>query len=325
MLATQTLLQKPAKNMLVRVDGALPPGCTAKDIVLAIIGRIGTAGGTGHVIEYAGEAIRALDMAGRMTVCNMTIEAGARAGMIAPDDTTFDYMRGPPVRAEGRGVRPGRRVLAHAAVRCRRRNTTRTVTLDAADIAPMVTWGTNPEAVLPITGVGARPGRRAGRGQARADAAHARVHGLTPGQKTDRRARSTWCSSAPAPTAASRTSAPPPAWRAGRQVAPGVRALVVPGSGLVKQQAEAEGLDRILLEAGFEWREPGCSMCLGMNPDKLTPGPALRQHVEPQFRGPAGAGRAHASGVAGHGRRRRGDRAAWPTCGSWCDGQPSPP
>ena len=169
MLATQTLLQKPAKNMLVQVNGTLPPGCTAKDIVLAIIGKIGTAGGTGHVIEYAGEAIRALDMAGRMTVCNMSIEGGARAGMIAPDETTFAYVRGTPYRAEGRGASSGRWTTGARCPPIPARVYDTTSRIDAADIAPMVTWGTSPEAVLPITGGVPDPAERAGRGQARAD------------------------------------------------------------------------------------------------------------------------------------------------------------
>ncbi len=287
-LATQTLLQKPAKNMLVRVDGTLGFGCTAKDIVLAIIGKIGTAGGTGHVIEYAGEAIRALGMAGRMTVCNMTIEAGARAGMIAPDETTFAYVRGKPYAPKGEAFEqavaywrtlPSDEGAAYD----------RTVTLDAAKIAPMVSWGTNPEAVVPITGsvpdpdaepdeakraqvvrmldyMGLRPGQR----MAELPVDVVFIGSCTNGRIEDLRAAA--------------------AVARGRHVADGVRAMVVPGSGIVKQQAEAEGLDRVLTEAGFEWREAGCSMCLGMNPDKLAPGQRCASTSNRNFEGRQGPG-----------------------------------
>jgi 3-isopropylmalate/(R)-2-methylmalate dehydratase large subunit len=267
-LATQTLLQKPAKNMLVEVNGTLPPGCTAKDIVLAIIGNIGTAGGTGHVIEYAGDTIRALDMAGRMTVCNMTIEGGARAGMIAPDDTTFDYVRGKPFAPKGealeRAIEYWRTLPSDPGA-----SYDTTVSLRAEDIAPMVTWGTNPEAVLPITGVVPDPEAEADEAKRAQMRRMLEYMALTPGQKlagvpidvvfigscTNGRIEDIRAAAAVAK---------------GRHVADGVRALVVPGSGIVKLQAEAEGLDRVLLDAGFEWREAGCSMCLGMNPDKLT-------------------------------------------------------
>ena len=287
-LATQTLLQKPAKNMLVRVDGMLGFGCTAKDIVLAIIGAIGTAGGTGHVIEYAGEAIRALDMAGRMTVCNMSIEAGARAGMIAPDDTTFDYARGRPFAPQGaafeRAVEYWRTLPTDAGARY-----DRTVTLDAGRIAPMVTWGTSPETVVPVTGTVPDPSaepdeaRRAqmlrmldymalAPGQRMQDVAVDVVFigSCTNGRIEDIRAAATVAR--------------------GRRVAAGVRAMVVPGSGLVKQQAEREGLDRVLLDAGFEWREAGCSMCLGMNPDKLAPGQRCASTSNRNFEGRQGPG-----------------------------------
>ncbi|MBV9785392.1 MAG: 3-isopropylmalate dehydratase large subunit [Acidisphaera sp.] len=306
-LATQTLLQKPAKNMRVAVEGRPGPGITAKDIVLAIIGRIGTAGGTGHVIEYTGEAIRGLDMAGRMTVCNMTIEAGARAGLVAPDDTTFDYIKGRPFAPAGeafeRAVAYWRTLPADPGAQYDRE-----VTLQAADIPPMVTWGTNPEAVLPITGRVPDP-------QAVADeAAQAQMRrmldymGLTPGQKL---------AEIPVDVVfiGSCTNGRIEDIRAaaaivrGRRVAPGVRALVVPGSGVVKQQAEAEGLDRVLTEAGFEWREAGCSMCLGMNPDKLTPGQRCASTSNRNFEGRQGpGGRTHllspamaaAAAVTGH-------------------------
>ena len=306
-LATQTLLQRPAKNMLVRVDGTLPPGCTAKDIVLAIIGRIGTAGGTGHVIEYAGEAIRALDMAGRMTVCNMSIEAGARAGMIAPDDTTFEYVRGRPYAPKGealeRAIAYWRTLPSDPGAQY-----DRTVTIDAATIAPMVTWGTSPETVAPITGAVPDPAAEPDEAKRAQMQRMLDYMALKPGQKlaevpidvvfigscTNGRIEDI--------RAAAKVAC-------GRKVAPGVRALVVPGSGLVKKQAEAEGLDRILLDAGFEWREAGCSMCLGMNPDKLTPGQRCASTSNRNFEGRQGpGGRTHllspamaaAAAVTGH-------------------------
>ncbi len=287
-LATQTLLQKPAKNMLVQVDGQLAPGVTAKDLVLAVIGRIGTAGGTGHVIEYAGEAVRGLDMAGRMTVCNMSIEAGARAGMIAPDETTFAYVKGRPYAPQGealdRAVEYWRTLPSDPGAQY-----DRVVTLHASEIAPMVTWGTSPETVLPITGAVPDPASVAD------EAARAQMQrmldymALTPGQEL---------SSIPVDVVfiGSCTNGRIEDIRAaaqvarGKRVAPGVRAMVVPGSGLVKQQAEAEGLDRVMLDAGFEWREAGCSMCLGMNPDKLTPGQRCASTSNRNFEGRQGPG-----------------------------------
>ena len=287
-LATQTLLQKPAKNMLVRVDGTLPPGCTAKDIILAIIGKIGTAGGTGHVIEYAGEAIRALDMAGRMTVCNMSIEAGARAGLIAPDETTFAYIAGRPYAPKGgaleQAVAYWRTLPTDAGAQY-----DKTVVLNAAEIAPQVSWGTSPEAVVPITGAVPDPDAEPD------DARRAQLRrmldymGLAAGQKlaglpvdvvfigscTNARIEDLRAAAAIA---------------AGRHVAAHVRALVVPGSGLVKAQAESEGLDKIFLDAGFEWREAGCSMCLGMNPDKLTAGQRCASTSNRNFEGRQGPG-----------------------------------
>jgi 3-isopropylmalate/(R)-2-methylmalate dehydratase large subunit len=306
-LATQTLLQKPARNMLVRVDGTLAPGCTAKDIVLAIIGRIGTAGGTGHVIEFAGEAIRALDMAGRMTVCNMSIEAGARAGMIAPDETTFAYVRGKPFAPQGeaieRAIEYWRTLPSDEGAQY-----DRIVVLDAAEIVPMVSWGTNPEAVLPITASVPDPAAepdetRRGQMQRMID-----YMGLRPGQKlTELPVDVVFIGSCTNGRIEDIRAAASVA--RGRHVAPGVRALVVPGSGLVKRQAEEEGLDRILLDAGFEWREAGCSMCLGMNPDKLTPGQRCASTSNRNFEGRQGpGGRTHllspamaaAAAVTGH-------------------------
>jgi 3-isopropylmalate/(R)-2-methylmalate dehydratase large subunit len=287
-LATQTLLQKPAKNMSVRVDGTLPPGCTAKDIVLAIIGSIGTAGGTGHVIEFGGEAIRALDMAGRMTVCNMSIEAGARAGLIAPDETTFDYVRGrafaPAGEAFDRAVAYWRTLPSDPGAVY-----DTTVTLDAAAIAPMVTWGTSPEAVLPITGTVPDPQDEPDETKRAQIRRMVEYMGLTPGQKLSE-------VTVDVVFVGSCTNGRIEDIRAvaqvvhGRHVAPGVRAMVVPGSGLVKLQAEREGLDRILREAGFEWREAGCSMCLGMNPDKLTPGQRCASTSNRNFEGRQGPG-----------------------------------
>ncbi len=306
-LATQTLLQKPAKNMLIRVDGVLPPGCTAKDIVLAIIGEIGTAGGTGHVIEYAGEAIRALDMAGRMTVCNMSIEAGARAGMIAPDETTFAYVAGKPHAPKGAALEqavawwktlPSDEGAVYD----------KTVVIDASRLTPMVSWGTNPEAVVPIGGTVPDPAAEPDEAKRAQLARMVEYMGLTPGQKmTDLKVDVVFIGSCTNGRIEDMRAAA--AVAKGRKVAPGVRALVVPGSGIVKQQAEAEGIDRILRDAGFEWREAGCSMCLGMNPDKLTPGQRCASTSNRNFEGRQGpGGRTHlvspamaaAAAVAGH-------------------------
>jgi 3-isopropylmalate/(R)-2-methylmalate dehydratase large subunit len=287
-LATQTLLQKPARNMLVRVDGRLGTGVTAKDLVLAVIGRIGTAGGTGHVIEYAGEAVRALDMAGRMTVCNMSIEAGARAGMSAPDDATFAWIKSRPYAPQGDA-------FDHAVAYWRTLASDpgavydKTVELDAASIAPMVTWGTSPEAVVAIDGVVPDPADSPDEGVRAQRQRMLDYMGLSAGQKI---------AGTPIDVAfiGSCTNARIEDIRAaaavarGRRVAAHVRALVVPGSGLVKAQAEAEGLDRVLTEAGFEWREPGCSMCLGMNPDKLTPGQRCASTSNRNFEGRQGPG-----------------------------------
>ncbi|MGY4800252.1 3-isopropylmalate dehydratase large subunit [Teichococcus aerofrigidensis] len=306
-LATQTLLQKRARNMRVTVDGTLPPGCTAKDIVLAIIGRIGTAGGTGHVIEFAGSAIRALDMAGRFTVCNMSIEGGARAGMIAPDETTFEYIKGRPFAPQGE--------MLERAIEWWRSLPTdegavfdREVVLDAAEIVPMVSWGTSPEDVLPITAT--VPDPESGQDEARRAQLRRMVEymGLTPGQKlTDLKVDVVFIGSC--------TNSRIEDMRAaaeivrGRRVAEGVRGMVVPGSGLVKQQAEREGLDAVFREAGFEWREAGCSMCLGMNPDKLTPGQRCASTSNRNFEGRQGpGGRTHlcspamaaAAAITGH-------------------------
>jgi 3-isopropylmalate/(R)-2-methylmalate dehydratase large subunit len=287
-LATQTLLQKPAKNMRVRVEGRLGAGVSAKDLVLAVIGLIGTGGGTGHAIEYAGEAIRALDMAGRMTVCNMSIEAGARAGLIAPDETSFAYLQGRPFAPKGEA-------FDHAVAYWRTLPSDegaifdREVVLDAATIAPQVTWGTNPEAVVAIDATVPDPALLADEA-ARVSARRMLDYmGLSAGQRLE---------GLPIDVAfiGSCTNSRIEDMRAaaevarGRHVAEGVRALVVPGSGLVKQQAEAEGLDSVLISAGFEWREPGCSMCLGMNPDRLLPGQRCASTSNRNFEGRQGPG-----------------------------------
>jgi 3-isopropylmalate/(R)-2-methylmalate dehydratase large subunit len=287
-MATQTLLQRPARNMEIRVDGTLGFGCSAKDIVLAIIGKIGTAGGTGHVIEYTGEAIRALDMAGRMTVSNMTIEAGARAGLIAPDETTFAYVKGRDFAPKGdawdQAVAYWRTLPSDPGAVF-----DTTVVLNTADIAPMVTWGTNPGAVIPVTGTVPDPSAEEDEGQRSQMQRMLEYMALKPGQKlTDVPIDVVFIGSCTNGRIEDIRAAAHVA--KGRHVASGVQALVVPGSGLVKQQAEAEGLDRILLEAGFEWRDPCCSMCLGMNPDKLTPGQRCASTSNRNFEGRQGPG-----------------------------------
>ena len=287
-LATQTLLQKRAKNMRVTVEGPLPAGCTAKDIVLAIIGKIGTAGGNGHVIEYAGSTIRALDMAGRFSICNMSIEAGARAGMIAPDETTFEYVKGRPFAPQGeyfdRAVEWWKTLPTDEGAVFDKE-----VFLDAAEIVPMVSWGTSPEDVLPITGVVPDPEEAADEARRAQLRRMVEYMGLTPGQKlTELPVDVVFIGSCTNSRIEDMRAAA--AIAKGRKVAAGVRAMVVPGSGLVKQQAEQEGLDAIFKEAGFEWREAGCSMCLGMNPDKLTPGQRCASTSNRNFEGRQGPG-----------------------------------
>ena len=306
-LATQTVLQKPAKNMRVTVDGVLPAGCTAKDITLAIIGKVGTAGGTGHVIEYAGEAIRALDMAGRMTLCNMAIEAGARAGMVAPDEVTIAYVDGRPHAPKGeaweRATAWWRSLPSDTGA-----HFDREVVLRAEDITPQVTWGTSPEDVLPITGTVPDPANATDETRRAQLTRMVEYMGLIPGQKlTDLKVDVVFIGSCTNSRIEDIRAAA--AIAKGRQVAAHVRALVVPGSGRVKKQAEAEGLDRVLLDAGFEWREAGCSMCLGMNPDKLTPGQRSASTSNRNFEGRQGpGGRTHlcspamaaAAAITGH-------------------------
>jgi len=306
-LATQTLIQSKAKNMRVTVDGVLPEGVSAKDIVLAIIGEIGTAGGTGHVIEYAGEAIRALSMEGRMTVCNMTIEGGARAGLIAPDEKTFAYLKDRPRSPKGenwdKAVAYWKTLVTDEGAVFDKE-----IHINAALLPPIVTWGTSPEDVITIEGIvpRAEDGQSDAQkskitraldymgfkgGEKISDIAIDRVFigSCTNGRIEDLRAAA--------------------AVAAGKHVAANVNAMVVPGSGLVKQQAEEEGLDKIFKEAGFEWREPGCSMCLAMNPDRLAPGERCASTSNRNFEGRQGyKGRTHlvspamaaAAAIAGH-------------------------
>ena len=306
-MATQTLLQRPAKNMQIEVTGTLGFGCSAKDVVLAIIGKITTAGGTGHVIEYTGDTIRALDMAGRMTVSNMTIEAGARAGLIAPDQVTFDYVK-------GRDFAPKGAAWDQAVAYCKTlpsdpgAHYDTKVSMTTAEIAPMVTWGTTPGAVVPVTGVVPNPADEPDEGKRAQLQRMCEYMGVTPGQKlTDLKVDVIFIGSCTNGRIEDIRAAA--AVAKGRRVADGVQALVVPGSGLVKRQAEQEGLDRILLEAGFEWRDPCCSMCLGMNPDKLTPYQRCASTSNRNFEGRQGQnGRTHlvspamaaAAAVTGH-------------------------
>jgi len=306
-LATQTLLQRPAKNMRVSVEGELPFGVGAKDIVLAIIGEIGTAGGTGHVIEYAGSAIRALSMEGRMTVCNMTIEAGARAGLVAPDDKTFDYLRGRPLAPKG-GAWEQAFAYWKTLPSDKGAKFDREVALDTAKIAPMVTWGTSPEDVLPVTGRVPDPKDAKDEAKRAAIARSLEYMGLAPGTPLAEIAvQRVFIGSCTNGRIEDLREAAKVAQ--GRKVAKGVNAMVVPGSGLVKDMAEAEGLDKIFLEAGFEWREPGCSMCLAMNADKLNPGEHCASTSNRNFEGRQGrGGRTHlmspamaaAAAVSGH-------------------------
>lgn len=306
-LATQTLIQKKAKNMLVQVDGQLPPGVTAKDIVLAIIGEIGTAGGTGYVIEYAGEAIRALSMEGRMTICNMSIEGGARAGLIAPDEITFEYIKGKPRAPKGEA-------LEQAITYWKTLKTDegahydRIVTLNAAELPPIVSWGSSPEDVISVQGIVPNPDdiqdetKRASKWRA------LDYMGLKPGTPmTDINIDRVFIGSC--------TNGRIEDLRAvakvveGKTVASTVNAMIVPGSGLVKEQAEQEGLDKIFKAAGFDWREPGCSMCLAMNDDRLKPGERCASTSNRNFEGRQGfKGRTHlvspamaaAAAIAGH-------------------------
>lgn len=288
-LATQTLPQARAKTMLVRVDGQAAPGISAKDIMLAIIGKIGTAGGTGYVIEYGGAAIRALSMEGRMTICNMSIEAGARAGMVAVDDTTIDYMRGRNYAPNGQqwdaAENYWRSLVSDADAEY-----DRVVTLDAADIAPQVTWGTSPEMVVPVTDRVPALDDAADDTQAEGWRNALDYMDLTPGVPiTEIMLDKIFLGSCTnARIEDLRVAA---RYLKGRHIAPNIDlAMVVPGSGLVKLQAEKEGLDTIFTAAGFEWRDAGCSMCLGMNDDNLLPGERCASTSNRNFEGRQGKG-----------------------------------
>jgi 3-isopropylmalate/(R)-2-methylmalate dehydratase large subunit len=292
-LATQTLVQTKAKNMRVTVDGALPAHVTAKDIILAIIGEIGTAGGTGSVIEYAGDAIRSLSMEGRMTVCNMSIEGGARAGMIAPDEKTFAFIKGRPKAPKGAAWDAALKYWETLSSDPEA-HFDREVRLDAAKLPPIVSWGTSPEDVVAITGVVPDP-KDVSDENKRASMVRALDYmGLAPGTKmTDIPLDVVWIGSC--------TNGRMEDLRAVARIVEGKKisdrlayAMIVPGSGLVKEQAEAEGLDKIFKAAGFEWREPGCSMCLGMNPDQLKPGQRCASTSNRNFEGRQGfRGRTH--------------------------------
>jgi 3-isopropylmalate/(R)-2-methylmalate dehydratase large subunit len=306
-LATQTLIQRKAKNMLVRVDGTLPEGVTAKDIILAIIGEIGTAGGTGYVIEYAGEAIRALSMEGRMTICNMSIEGGARAGLIAPDETTFTYVKDKPRAPKGKAwdmaLDYWKTLKSDEGA-----HFDKVVVLDAANLPPIVSWGSSPEDVVSVLGVVPDPaaindetkraskqraldymGLKAGTRITDIELDRVFIGSCTNGRIEDLREAAKVVE--------------------GKSVSPRVNAMIVPGSGLVKEQAEAEGLDKIFIAAGFDWREPGCSMCLAMNDDRLKPHERCASTSNRNFEGRQGyKGRTHlvspamaaAAAIAGH-------------------------
>jgi len=306
-LATQTLIQRKAKNMLVRVDGQLPEGVTAKDIILAIIGEIGTAGGTGYVIEYAGEAIRSLSMEGRMTICNMSIEGGARAGLIAPDETTFAYVKDKPRAPKG--------AAWDAAVEYWKTLKTdegahfdKVIVLDAAKLPPIVSWGSSPEDVVSVQGTVPNPEELADENKRSSKQRALEYMGLTPGTRiTDIALDRVFIGSC--------TNGRIEDLRAaakvveGKTVNPRVNAMIVPGFGLVKEQAEAEGLDKIFLAAGFDWREPGCSMCLAKNDDQRKPHERSPATSNRNFEGRQGfKGRTHlvspamaaAAAIAGH-------------------------
>jgi 3-isopropylmalate/(R)-2-methylmalate dehydratase large subunit len=311
-LATQTLRAEKARNLRVTVDGELAPGVGAKDIALAIIREIGTAGGTGSVIEYTGSAIRGLSMEGRMTLCTLTIEAGARAGLVAPDDKTFEYLKGRPATPKGAAwdmaLSYWKSFFSDADAVFDRQ-----VTIDAATIAPLVTWGTSPEDVIAVTERTPDPAMIAAPDK-RASAERALEYmGLAPGQPiTEARIDVVFigsCTNSRIEDLRVAAAIAAKATADGRKVAPHVRAMVVPGSGLVKNQAEEEGLDEIFLAAGFEWREPGCSMCLAMNPDRLQPGQRCASTSNRNFEGRQGrGGRTHlmspamaaAAAIAGH-------------------------
>ena len=306
-LATQTLVQQKSKNMRAVVDGKLPDGVTAKDIILAIIGEIGTAGGTGYALEYAGEAIRALSMEGRMTVCNMSVEAGAKAGFIAPDEKAYSYLKDRPKAPKGKGWDLAM-AYWHTLQSDDGAHFDREIRLDAAKLPPLVTWGTSPEQVIAITGRVPSLDGITDEGKREAIGRALSYMGLQGGEKiSDIAIDRVFIGSC--------TNARIEDLRAvakvvdGKTVNANVNAMIVPGSGLVKEQAESEGLDKIFLKAGFEWREPGCSMCLAMNPDKLKPGERCASTSNRNFEGRQGyKGRTHlvspamagAAAIAGH-------------------------
>jgi len=306
-LATQTLIQAKSKNMLVQVDGQLPPGVAAKDIILGIIGEIGTAGGTGHAIEYAGEAIRSLSMEGRMTICNMSIEAGARAGMVAPDEKTYAYLKDRPKSPKGADWDVAMRYW-ESLKSDNGAHFDSVIKLDAAKLPPLVTWGTSPEQVVSITGRVPVPADIVDENKREAAERSLAYMGLKGGEKiADIALDRIFIGSC--------TNGRIEDLREvarivnGKSVNANLNAMIVPGSGLVKEQAEAEGLDKIFIKAGFEWREPGCSMCLAMNPDKLEPGQRCASTSNRNFEGRQGyKGRSHlvspamaaAAAIAGH-------------------------
>jgi 3-isopropylmalate/(R)-2-methylmalate dehydratase large subunit len=290
-MATQTLLAKKARNMLVRVEGSLQPGCSAKDIVLAVIGRIGTAGGTGYTIEFAGAAIRALTMEGRMTVCNMAIEAGARAGLVAVDQKTIDYVKGRPLAPIG--VEWEHAVAYwHTLHSDPDAHFDATVEIDASRIVPQVTWGTSPEMVLGVDGRVPDPDKEKDANRRGAIERALTYMGLEPGKAlNDLHVDKVFIGSCTNSRIEDMREAAAVVQKLGRKIAGNIRvALVVPGSGLVKQQAEREGLDEIFKAAGFEWREPGCSMCLAMNADRLEPGERCASTSNRNFEGRQGSG-----------------------------------
>jgi 3-isopropylmalate/(R)-2-methylmalate dehydratase large subunit len=287
-LATQTLIQKPAQNMLINIEGELQTGVSAKDLVLAIIGKIGTAGGTGHVIEYSGEAIKKLSMEGRMTVCNMSIEAGARAGMIAPDQVTFDYLADKPMSPKGNdwdlAMQWWKSLPSDDNAFYDKK-----VTIDASKIKPTVTWGTSPEDVVSIDGYIPDPSKINDDDIRQKIERSLEYMGLKGGQKiSDVEINTVFIGSCTNSRIEDLRSAAEVI--KGKKVKEGIRAMIVPGSGLVKTQAEEEGLNVMFTEAGFEWREPGCSMCLAMNEDKLQPGERCASTSNRNFEGRQGKG-----------------------------------
>jgi len=292
-LATQTLMTSRSKNMRVNVTGTLPIGIRAKDIILAIINKIGTAGGTGYVIEYAGDTIRALSMEGRMTICNMSIEGGARAGLIAADETTFDYIRGRPRAPKGAAweaaIHYWRTLKSDEGAKFNAE-----VNLNAGDVAPMVTWGTSPEQSLPITGRVPDPAAERDSNKREGIERALAYMDLKPGTPLNDiridRAFVGSCTNGRIEDLRDAAKIVEAQLKKGRKVASHVGAMIVPGSGLVKEQAESEGLDKIFLAAGFEWREAGCSMCLAMNADRLEPGERCASTSNRNFEGRQGRG-----------------------------------